>query len=55
MFAYFFQLIENEYYKKINVYYYLFFLLLRMCSFIYLKGHNQLFFRIIQNYDYFNQ
>jgi hypothetical protein len=40
MFACFYQLIENEYDKKINVYYYLFFLLLRMCSFIYLKGHN---------------
>jgi len=46
MFAYFYQLAENEYYKKLNVYYYLFFLLLRMCSFIYLKGHNRLFFNI---------
>jgi len=49
MFAYFYQLIENEYYKKINVYYHLFFLLLRMCSFIYLKGHNRLFFEIMNS------
>jgi hypothetical protein len=33
MFACFYQLVENVYYKKINVYYYLFFLLLQMCNF----------------------